>query len=135
MAPFNPPKLRGNSSYQAACPACGRSTQSGWGADEDSRASGTPATSSATSSAKADASRTSSVQLSRRTPSAAASRRFLALAPDDLGREVLEESRALLQLELDVLSGGRLHLDLVAPGGVAIGPRVDHQLVQPDGSR
>ena len=31
--------------------------------------------------------------------------------------------------------GGRLHLDLVAPGGVAIDPGVDHQLVEPDGRR
>ena len=56
-------------------------------------------------------------------------------SPETLVGEVLEDARALLQLELDVLPGGRLHLDLVAPGGVAIDPGVDHQLVQPDGRR
>jgi hypothetical protein len=81
MAPFSPPKLRGNSSYQAAWAARGRSTHSRWGADEERRASGTPATSPATSSSKPAASRTSSVQLSRRTPSAAVRNRFLPAAP------------------------------------------------------
>ena len=136
MAPFSPPKLRGNSSYQAACPARGRSTHSGCGADDDSRASGTPVDQLGDlvgAGGRRAAPRACSS--SRRTPSAAACRRFFASAPGDLGGEVLEEPGALLQLELDVLAGGRLHLDLVAPGGVAVGPRVDHQLVEPDGRR
>ena len=112
----------------------GRSTQSGCGGRRRQPGVGharRPAR--ATSSAQAAASRTSSVQLvaadaRRRRPAGAS----WPWRPDDLGGEVLEEARALLQLELDVLPGRRLHLDLVAPGGVAVGPRVDHQLVQPD---
>ena len=133
---LSPPKLRGNSSYQAACPARGRSTQSGCGGATTTagrRARRRPARRRRRRRPPPAGPRACSS--SRRTPSAAARRRFFALAPGDLGREVLEDARALLQLELDVLPGGRLHLDLVAPGGVAIGPRVDHQLVEPDGRR
>ena len=45
------------------------------------------------------------------------------------GREVLEEQPALFELERHVLARRHLHLDLMPPGGVPIGPRLHDQLV------
>ena len=42
----------------------------------------------------------------------------------------LEDQRALLQLQLDVLAGAVLDRDVVDPGGEPVGPRLDHELVQ-----
>jgi hypothetical protein len=50
-----------------------------------------------------------------------------------VGGQSFDEEGALLQLGLDVVAGRHLDLDVVAPRGEAIGPRLDHQLVHPDG--
>ena len=51
----------------------------------------------------------------------------------ELLRLLLDEAGAFLELGLDVLAGVDLGLRLVAPGRVQIGPRLDDELVRPEG--
>src|SRR5690606_40608590 len=43
-----------------------------------------------------------------------------------------EDAGALLELELDVVTCGRLYLDVVAPRGEPVAPRLDDHLVPAD---
>ncbi len=60
---------------------------------------------------------------------------LLAGGPGHLCGQLVEQDGAFLELELDVLTGLALHLDLVPPRRIPVSPGVDHQLVGADRGR
>ena len=111
------PSLRGNSSYQAPNRARGDRPTAEAAAPVRS-ASGTVATRRATRSSRPALRRTCTLhdapQPRRRAEHAP------LVAGTDAGRERLEDAGALLQLELHVVAGAGLDLDVVSPGGKAV---------------
>ena len=125
----------GTARTRPRAPARGRSTHRGCGADEDSRASGTPATSSATSSSRpppAAPRACSRPGAARRPPSPGASSPRRPTPRRRAPRGAARPPPARARRPARAAAFTSISWRQVA---IAIDPGVDHQLVEPDGRR